>query len=204
LQDTDHVNPLIRALAIRTMGCIRVDKILDHLCEPLRKCLSDDNPYVRKTAAICVAKLWDLDQERAIENGFVNILLDLISDSTPMVVANAVTALAEMQESSASKDVFIVNVAIMNKMLAALNECTEWGQIAILTSLADYRPLDSKEAENICERVIPRLQHANGSVVLSAIRVLMIFLRYIKSDDFVKSMIQKMSPPLGKSGILHS
>ncbi|KAF9347214.1 AP-1 complex subunit beta-1 [Mortierella sp. AD094] len=178
------------------MGCIRVDKILDHLCEPLRKCLQDDNPYVRKTAAICVAKLWDLDQERAIENGFVTMLLDLISDSTPMVVANAVTALAEMQESSANKDVFDVNVAVMNKMLAALNECTEWGQVAILTSLAEYKPLDSKEAENICERVIPRLQHANGSVVLSAIKVLMIYLRYIKNDDFSKALIKKMSPPL--------
>ncbi|KAF9951535.1 beta-adaptin [Mortierella alpina] len=196
VKDTDHPNPLIRALAIRTMGCIRVDKILDHLCEPLRKCLQDDNPYVRKTAAICVAKLWDLDQERAVENGFVTTLQDLISDSTPMVVANAVVALAEMQESSASKDVFVVNVSIMNKMLAALNECTEWGQIAILTSLAEYRPLDSKEAENICERVIPRLQHANGSVVLSAIRVLMMFLRYIKNDEFIKGLIKKMSPPL--------
>lgn len=76
---------MIRALAIRTMGCIRVDKILDHICEPLRKCLQDDNPYVRKTAAIGVAKLWDLDQERALENGFVTILQDLVSDSNPMV-----------------------------------------------------------------------------------------------------------------------
>ncbi|KAG0066043.1 beta-adaptin [Linnemannia elongata] len=196
VKDTDHVNPLIRALAIRTMGCIRVDKILDHLCEPLRKCLQDDNPYVRKTAALCVAKLWDLDQERAIDNGFVTTLQDLISDSTPMVVANAVIALAEMQESSVNKDVFVVNVAVMNKMLAALNECNEWGQIAILTSLAEYRPLDSKEAESICERVVPRLQHANGSVVLSAIRVLMIFLRYIRNDEFTKGLIKKMSPPL--------
>ncbi|KAF9090119.1 beta-adaptin [Mortierella sp. AD031] len=196
VKDTDHVNPLIRALAIRTMGCIRVDKILDHLCEPLRKCLQDDNPYVRKTAALCVAKLWDLDQERAIDNGFVTTLQDLIGDSTPMVVANAVTALAEMQESSANKDVFVVNVAVMNKMLAALNECTEWGQIAILTSLAEYKPLDSKEAESVCERVIPRLQHANGSVVLSAIRVLMIFFKYIHNDEFSKGMIKKMSPPL--------
>ncbi|KAG9323269.1 hypothetical protein KVV02_006292 [Mortierella alpina] len=196
VKDTDHPNPLIRALAIRTMGCIRVDKILDHLCEPLRKCLQDDNPYVRKTAAICVAKLWDLDQERAIENGFVTTLQDLISDSTPMVVANAVVALAEMQESSASKDVFVVNVSIMNKMLAALNECTEWGQIAILTSLAEYRPIDSKEAENICERVIPRLQHANGSVVLSAVRVLMMYMRHIKNEDFIKGLVKKMSPPL--------
>lgn len=103
-----------------------------------------------------------------------------------------------MQESSVTKDVFVVNVVIMNKMLAALNECTEWGQIAILTSLAEYKPLDSKEAENICERVLPRLQHANGSVVLSAIRVLMMFMRYIRNEDFIKGLIKKMSPPLGK------
>lgn len=109
-----------------------------------------------------------------------------------------------MQESSVSKDIFVVNVAIMNKMLAALNECTEWGQIAILTSLADYRPLDSKEAENVCERVVPRLQHANGSVVLSAIRVIMIFMRYIRSEDFIKGLIKKMSPPLGMTSHFES
>ncbi|KAF9160103.1 beta-adaptin [Actinomortierella ambigua] len=196
VKDTDHVNPLIRALAIRTMGCIRVDKILDHLCEPLRKCLGDDNPYVRKTAALCVAKLWDLDPERAIENGFVTSLQELVSDTNPMVVANAVTALAEMQESSETKDVFVVNVSVMNKMLNALNECTEWGQIAILTSLAEYKPLDSKEAETICERVMPRLAHANGSVVLSAVRIILIMMRYIRSDEFNKQLVKKMSPPL--------
>ena len=38
-QDTQDPNPLIRALAVRTMGCIRVDKIVEYLCEPLRKCL---------------------------------------------------------------------------------------------------------------------------------------------------------------------
>lgn len=51
---------MIRALAVRTMGCIRVDKITEYLCEPLRKCLRDDDPYVRKTAAVCVAKLYDI------------------------------------------------------------------------------------------------------------------------------------------------
>lgn len=38
-QDCEDPNPLIRALAVRTMGCIRVDKITEYLCEPLRKCL---------------------------------------------------------------------------------------------------------------------------------------------------------------------
>jgi len=46
-----------------------------------------------------------------------------------------------------------------------------WGQICILTALADYHPVDSKEAESIIERVIPRLQHANASVGLSAVKV---------------------------------
>ncbi len=38
-KDCEDSNPLIRALAVRTMGCIRVDKITEYLCEPLRKCL---------------------------------------------------------------------------------------------------------------------------------------------------------------------
>ena len=39
LQDARDPNPLIRALAVRTMGCIRVDKITEYLCDPLQLCL---------------------------------------------------------------------------------------------------------------------------------------------------------------------
>ena len=46
VKDCEDPNPLIRALAVRTMGCIRVDKIIEYLCEPLRKCLKDEDPYV--------------------------------------------------------------------------------------------------------------------------------------------------------------
>ncbi|KAF6074924.1 hypothetical protein HJG60_009334 [Phyllostomus discolor] len=46
-------SPLIRALAVRTTGCIQVGKITECLCEALRKCLQDEDPYVRKTAAVC-------------------------------------------------------------------------------------------------------------------------------------------------------
>lgn len=38
-QDSQDPNPLIRALAVRTMGCIRVDKITEYLCDPLQRCL---------------------------------------------------------------------------------------------------------------------------------------------------------------------
>ena len=42
LQDSQDPNPLIRALAVRTMGCIRVDKITEYLCDPLQRCLKVD------------------------------------------------------------------------------------------------------------------------------------------------------------------
>lgn len=84
-QDCEDPNPLIRALAVRTMGCIRVDKITEYLCEPLRKCLKDEDPYVRKTAAVCVAKLHDINAQLVEDQGFLDTLKDLISDSNPMV-----------------------------------------------------------------------------------------------------------------------
>ncbi len=40
-QDASDQNPLIRALAVRTMGCIHVERICEYLTEPLRKCISD-------------------------------------------------------------------------------------------------------------------------------------------------------------------
>ena len=46
-----------------------------------------------------------------------------------------------------------------------------WGQIFILDSLANYTPKDEREAQSVCERVTPRLAHANAAVVLSAVKV---------------------------------
>lgn len=97
------------------------------------------------------------------------------------VVANAVTALTDIHDmatSSAaegtapdSRAEFIINTAVLTKLLIALNECSEWGRVAILSALARYRAQDEKESEHICERVIPQFQHANGSVVLAAVKV---------------------------------
>ena len=190
-------NPLIRALAVRTMGCIRVDKIVEYLCEPLRKCLTDPDPYVRKTAAVCVAKLYDINGELVEDQGFLDMVYDLLSDSNPMVVSNAVASLAEIAETSAlGQKVFQINTATLQKMLAALNECTEWGQVFILDSLALYTPADGREAESIIERVTPRLQHANSAVVLSAVKVMIKYMDLITSQDSLKALYKKMAPPL--------
>lgn len=90
VKDTDDPNPLIRALAIRTMGVLRAEKIIDYISDPLRKCLRDDNPYVRKTAVLCVAKLYDINPVLAVENGFISALQDMVGDSNPSVRSPAI------------------------------------------------------------------------------------------------------------------
>ncbi|KAK0609422.1 adaptin N terminal region-domain-containing protein [Immersiella caudata] len=195
VQDSEDPNPLIRALAIRTMGCIRVDKMVDYMEEPLRKTLRDESPYVRKTAAICVAKLFDLSPSTCLENGFLEILQELIGDPNPMVVANSVQALAEISETAPETRALVITPTTLKKLLMALNECTEWGRVTILTTLADYPTSDVKEAEHICERVSPQFQHVNPSVVLAAVKVVFIHMKLV-NPELVRQYLKKMAPPL--------
>jgi AP-1 complex subunit beta-1 len=167
------------------------------LCDPLRKCLRDEDPYVRKTAAVCVAKLYDINSQLVEEQGFLDLLRDLISDSNPMVVANAIAALSEIADTSPNAHIFDMNPQAINKLLTALNECSEWGQVFILDSIANYVPKDENEAKNICERVTPRLAHANAAVVLSTVKVLMKFMEMIDATcELVSTLQRKLAPPL--------
>lgn len=113
-----------------------------------------------------------------------------------MVVANSVTALVEIQEADPSTKALVITSTQLKKMLLALNECTEWGRVTLLSTLADYKAADVKEAEHICERVVPQFQHVNPSVVLAAVKTVFLHMTHI-SPDLVKSYTKKMAPPLG-------
>jgi AP-1 complex subunit beta-1 len=147
------------------MACIRVKKIVEYLILPLGKCIDDVDPYVRKTAAICISKFYDMDPQRCEEENFIERLRHMIGDSSPMVVSNAVAALSDISETI-GRDVLRLKPKLVNKLLAALNECSEWGQIVLLDALASYIPEDEEEAMLIVERTIPRLQHVNSAVML--------------------------------------
>jgi AP-1 complex subunit beta-1 len=152
---------------------------------------------VRKTAAICVAKLYDINPELVEERGFLDILRELVGDANPMVVANAVAALAEVADASGKRDVFPITSAVLFKLLAALNECTEWGQVFILDALAGYPTDNAADAEAIVERVTPRLQHANCAVVLSAVKVALKQLPLLAGNaELLASLRKKLAPPL--------
>lgn len=124
VQDCNDRNPLIRALAIRTMSYIPIPVVLDPLTEQLRHCLKDRDPYVRKTAAISVAKLYTADPRKAEKGGFVEMLRDLLLDSNATVVSNAVAALTEIGDRQDGVT-FRLNLTVANKLLTALGESSE-------------------------------------------------------------------------------
>lgn len=197
VQDTEDPNPLVRALAIRTMGCIRVDRMVDYMEIPLRRTLQDDNPYVRKTAAVCVAKLFDLNAAMCVEYGFLELLQKLIGDANPMVVANALNALYEIRDMNKDPQVqvLVVDHALVKTLLACLNECSEWGRISILQCLAEYTA-DAAEALHIIERCIPQLQHVNPLVVLLLIKVVVHHLDALANQAQKTAFLRKLSAPM--------
>jgi len=193
-QDCQDTNPLVRALAIRTLGCLRVKKMMEYLCEPLRQCLQDTDPYVAKTAAICVAKLYDINPDLVETQGFLTQLRELLACTNPSVVSNAVAALCEIDENS-PQPVFTLNRQELGRLFNAFEDCTEWGQIYILNCLVKYNPKDDEEIQRIVDKVTPWLQHANCAVVLGVIRVLLKHLDRLDREK-VKELTKKMRPPL--------
>lgn len=197
LSDCNDRNPLIRALAIRTMSAITSSAIIAALIDPLRHALQDTDPYVRKTAAIAVAKLYASDTGKRVvdKEGFVPLLRDLLADANPTVVANAVAALVEI--SDRSNDIMLkLNGSVSGKLVAALGECSEWGQVYILDALMSFTPQTATEAEQLGERISIRLQHANSAVVLTTIKVLLYLMNYMEDDSLISSLERKMGPPL--------
>jgi vesicle coat complex subunit len=64
-------------------------------------------------------------------------------------------------------------------------------QVFILDSLSNYNPKDEREAQSICERITPRLAHANAAVVLSAVKVLMKYMEMMQQVLAIKKCFIK-------------
>ncbi|GAA6047434.1 hypothetical protein JCM3770_001303 [Rhodotorula araucariae] len=195
LADAYDKNALIRALAIRTMSYIPVGEVLRALVEPLLHALKDRDPYVRKTAAICVAKLYMHDRRLVDKHDFVPALRDLLMDPNPTVIANAVAALTEISERSDNIHLRL-NADVARRLVRAMGEASEWGQTYILEALMYYVPDSHDEATLLAEQVSIRLQHSNSAVVLATVKVILYLMNYMGDERAVDDLCRRLSPPL--------
>lgn len=66
-KDLGDTNPLVRALALRTMAGIRLHVVAPIVLVAVGKCARDPSVFVRKCAANALPKLHDLRQEENTE-----------------------------------------------------------------------------------------------------------------------------------------
>lgn len=127
-------NPLIRALALRTISYIHVKEFVDGTLQPLKQLMGDNDPYVRKTSAYCVAKLYDHDKHLVERSDLIDRLNRMLKDENPTVVASALAALMDIWERSDSIKLTI-DYPSASKIVSILPDCSEYDpecQIQIL------------------------------------------------------------------------
>ncbi|KAF2763191.1 Adaptor protein complex beta subunit [Pseudovirgaria hyperparasitica] len=195
VQDMEDNNPLVRALALRTMSYIHVAQFIEKTIGPLKNLLRDTDPYVRKTAAFTVAKLYDHNKNLVENSDLIDRLNSMLRDDNPFVVSSALAALMDIWERSESIKLTI-DYASASKIVQILPECSEWGQTYILEAMMNYVPQDNLEAALLAERISPRLSHSNSAVVLTCIRVVLYLMNYIADEKIISALCNKLSPPL--------
>jgi len=191
----ERTNPLLRALAIRTMGCIKIEQIVEYLIDPLKEALRDEDSYVRKTAVLCAAKMYEINPAVIEQQGFLKVIENLLTDGNAMVVSNAVAALQQIAEGRGTYAIDLKPYTVQ-KLLTAINECNEWGQTVIIDSLSNYIPADPKETEDILDRVSSRLSHSNPGVVIATVRLSIRYLDYLTNPDSIRKYTKKLGAPL--------
>lgn len=120
----EDANPLVRALALRTMSYIHVREYVESTVPLVKRLLQDLDPYVRKTAAFCVAKLYDHDRHMVERSDLIDRLNSLLRDDNPTVVASALASLMDIWERSDAIKLTI-DYSNASKMVAILPDCSE-------------------------------------------------------------------------------
>lgn len=124
-------NQLIRASALRVLSSIRVSMIVPIVMLAIRDAASDMSPYVRKTVAHAIPKLYSLDEEQKAD--LIEVIEKLLSDRTTLVVGSAVMAFEEVCPERV--DLIHKNY---RKLCNLLIDVDEWGQVIIINMLTRY------------------------------------------------------------------
>ncbi|XP_064608318.1 AP-3 complex subunit beta-2-like isoform X2 [Liolophura sinensis] len=124
-------NQLIRASALRVLSSIRVPMIAPIMMLAIKEAVMDMSPYVRKTVAHAIPKLYSLDPEQ--KDQLIEIIEKLLGDKTTLVIGSAIQAFEEVCPERI--DLIHKNY---RKMCNLLVDVEEWGQVVLINMLTRY------------------------------------------------------------------
>ncbi|KAG1946447.1 AP-3 complex subunit beta-1-like isoform X1 [Pimephales promelas] len=124
-------NQLIRASALRVLSSIRVPIIVPIMMLAIKESSTDLSPYVRKTAAHAIQKLYSLDPDQ--KDHLIEVIEKLLKDKSTLVAGSVVMAFEEVCPDRI--DLIHKNYRKLCNMLV---DVEEWGQVVIIHMLTRY------------------------------------------------------------------
>ncbi|KAM7368682.1 hypothetical protein PAMP_012995 [Pampus punctatissimus] len=124
-------NQFIRASALRVLSSIRVTIIVPIMMLAIKEAASDLSPYVRKTSAHAIQKLYSLDPDQ--KEQLIEVIEKLLKDKSTLVAGSVVMAFEEVCPDRI--DLIHKNY---RKLCNLLVDVEEWGQVVIISMLTRY------------------------------------------------------------------
>uniref|UniRef100_A0A7N6BEH5 AP-3 complex subunit beta n=1 Tax=Anabas testudineus TaxID=64144 RepID=A0A7N6BEH5_ANATE len=124
-------NQFIRASALRVLSSIRVPIIVPIMMLAIKEAAADLSPYVRKTAAHAIQKLFSLDPDQ--KEQLIEVIEKLLKDKSTLVAGSVVMAFEEVCPDRI--DLIHKNY---RKLCNLLVDVEEWGQVVIISMLTRY------------------------------------------------------------------
>uniref|UniRef100_A0A8C2DMP2 AP complex subunit beta n=1 Tax=Cyprinus carpio TaxID=7962 RepID=A0A8C2DMP2_CYPCA len=130
-KNIEDPNQLIRASALRVLSSIRVPIIVPIMMLSIKEASTDLSPYVRKTAAHAIQKLYSLDPDQ--KEHLIEVIEKLLKDKSTLVAGSVVMAFEEVCPDRI--DLIHKNY---RKLCNLLVDVEEWGQVVIIHMLTRY------------------------------------------------------------------
>uniref|UniRef100_A0A673H0M6 AP-3 complex subunit beta n=1 Tax=Sinocyclocheilus rhinocerous TaxID=307959 RepID=A0A673H0M6_9TELE len=130
-KNIEDPNQLIRASALRVLSSIRVPIIVPIMMLAIKEASTDLSPYVRKTAAHAIQKLYSLDPDQ--KEHLIEVIEKLLKDKSTLVAGSVVMAFEEVCPDRI--DLIHKNY---RKLCNLLVDVEEWGQVVIIHMLTRY------------------------------------------------------------------
>ncbi|XP_034565234.1 AP-3 complex subunit beta-1 [Notolabrus celidotus] len=124
-------NQFIRASALRVLSSIRVPIIVPIMMLAIKEAAADLSPYVRKTSAHAIQKLYSLDPDQ--KEQLIEVIEKLLKDRSTLVAGSVVMAFEEVCPDRI--DLIHKNY---RKLCNLLVDVEEWGQVVIISMLTRY------------------------------------------------------------------
>lgn len=183
---SDH-NQIVRALALRVMSSIRVSSISGIVLLAIKKCVGDSSFFVRKSAAVAIAKTYALNPE--LHTQLLECLRVLLADYDPAVLVAAMVTFQLLCPDNI--DLIHSNYRRTCSLLSRMDEFSQVDVLGVLevycrkcftspespTERQDFydeeAPVRSKgDLELLLNSVKSLLLSSNSAVVIAACRVL--------------------------------